>query len=109
MHAACVMPDAPCTVMTSLEADPAVPNAGCFAAVAAPGGSDTVPDIFVTSHVPDCVAAIVPLTVWVPLGTLRTIKPYSLPAGAPLATTNERTQGPEEHAVELSSAPVCTG
>ncbi len=28
----------PCTVITSLDADPAVPKAGCFAEVAAPDG-----------------------------------------------------------------------
>ena len=47
-----VMPDEPCTVITSADALPAVPGAGCFAAVAAPVGSEIVPDTLVTLHVP---------------------------------------------------------
>jgi hypothetical protein len=39
---------------------------GWFADVAAPVGSETVPVMFVIFHGPDCVAAIVPVTVVVP-------------------------------------------
>src|SRR5688572_14248713 len=53
----------PWTVITSDDAVPAVPSAGCFAAVAAPVGRDTVPEMLVMFQVPDCVAATVPVTV----------------------------------------------
>src|SRR5882724_3880702 len=50
---------APCTVITSAEGVPAVPRAGCLAAVEAPVGSDTVPETFVRFHVPPWFAVTV--------------------------------------------------
>lgn len=62
-----VMDATPWTVRTSDEAEPAVPKAGCFAAVEAPVGRDTVPDTFVMFQVPDWAAWVrkvpVPTTV----------------------------------------------
>ena len=40
-----------------------LPRVVWFAAVLAPVGRETVPETFVTFHVPDCVAATVPVTV----------------------------------------------
>src|SRR4029077_14216732 len=47
-----VMDAAPCTVMTSAAGVPAVPSAGCLAAVAAPVGRETVPAMLLMFQVP---------------------------------------------------------
>jgi len=47
-----VMEAIPCTLMTSADAVPAVPIAGCLAAVAAPVGSETVPAMLFMFPVP---------------------------------------------------------
>src|SRR5690242_5570042 len=47
-----VMEAAPCTVITSPDGVPAVPSAGCLAAVAAPVGSETVPETLLMFQVP---------------------------------------------------------
>src|SRR4029434_8207884 len=44
------MPVAPCTVTTSADGLPAVAKVGCFADVAAPVGSATVPEILLMFH-----------------------------------------------------------
>ena len=48
----------PCTLITSALELPAVPRAGCLAAVAAPVGRETVPETLVMFQVPDCAACV---------------------------------------------------